>query len=111
MSDAISIYQRELDAMFSTAPQYKFDDTTIEQVFGDKVVSGEHLLQTTQWYGVGGTNRGGSENMKQYLLDYLHHRLKARSGLGPILYFRFVTREEIRHRMISVGLDPSLFLF
>ena len=54
MSDDISIYQREIDDMFSAAPQYKFDDTTIEQVFGDKVVSGEYLLQTTQWYGVGG---------------------------------------------------------
>ena len=108
MSDAISIYQRELKDMFSAAPQYKFDDTTIEQVFGDKVVSGEYLLQTTQWYGVGGTNRGGSKDIQQYLLDYLHHRLKARGGLGPILYFRFVTRDEIRRRMISVGLDPSL---
>ena len=107
MSDAISTYNRELEAALASAPQYEFSEPSIELVFGDEVVAGCFVLQTTRRYGRGSQVSGSDDDLKQHLLDYLHRRVPG-PAVGPMLYFRFVTKEAMKKRMVRHGLDHLL---
>ena len=107
MSDAISIFQRELDDALSVAAQHEFDEATIEQVFGSNPVAGNFVLQTTKWYGRGSQASGSDHDLKKHLLDYMHRRIPT-GGIAPVLYFRFVPTDEMKKRMVPYGLDHLL---